>query len=172
VNVGEALEGLTGTTAARLEALYAALLAGRLDEAAFLAAAEALVLGANGAAVALADASLTHAVGASTALGLTAPTADASRVREGLLTLVGDALGAETDEAYRFARYGKGEPAAKFQDAYLDGMKRRGIRGYRRVLSPGACELCQWLRKDGYVYPSEKSFHKHVGCTCYPEPVR
>lgn len=38
--------------------------------------------------------------------------------------------------------------------------------GWRRGLMPGACQLCEWLEKDGYVYPPERKMHHHTGCRC------
>ena len=44
-------------------------------------------------------------------------------------------------------------------------------RGYIRELNAGACELCQWLYKDGHIYPAGQSMHQHKGCQCRQRTV-
>lgn len=45
------------------------------------------------------------------------------------------------------------------------------IRGYRRGINPGCCELCFWLWKEGKVYPIDQPMHRHTGCRCVPVPT-
>lgn len=45
------------------------------------------------------------------------------------------------------------------------------IRGYRRGVNPGCCELCFWLWKEGRVYDIDQPMHRHVGCRCVPVPT-
>lgn len=45
------------------------------------------------------------------------------------------------------------------------------VRGYRRGVNPGCCELCFWLYKEGYVYPIDQPMHRHTGCRCVPVPT-
>lgn len=167
------MEGLSTETAARLVSLYQALVEGLMTPQEFLALASALVARANVQAYTLADLSLAAAATAATrrpvaALGVAPPADDLQRIVKGLRTL----LEAEDDVPMRIERYGRSEPANAAQDGYVEAMRRRGIvEGYVRVLNPGACELCYWLWKEGYVYPKDKSFHRHTGCMCYPQPV-
>lgn len=172
----EAISRLSGDTEARLLRLYDALLAGTLTGEEFTAYAVALVGRANATAYGLADASLLAAVEtsssrASAALGLAPPASDADRLRKGVSTLLAALNADDEPDVARVARYGRSEPISAMQDAYVEGMTRRGLPGYRRVLSPGACELCHWLYRDGYVYPADKPFHRHGGCACHPEPI-
>lgn len=45
------------------------------------------------------------------------------------------------------------------------------VRGYRRGINPGCCELCFWLWKEGRVYPIDQPMHRHIGCRCVPVPT-
>lgn len=42
---------------------------------------------------------------------------------------------------------------------------------YTRGLERGHCELCFWLWKEGYEYPTSTYFYMHPGCVCHPVPV-
>ena len=167
----DSIVALSSATEKKLLELYARYSSGALSADAFSAAVIAIVGRANAAAYGLADLSLAAAVeaaqGSTTALGLTPPVDDAERLALGVATL----LAADGDITERIARYGRSEPVSAFQDAYVDGLQRRKIPGYVRVLSPGACQLCQWLNKEDYVYPAGQSFHRHEGCTCHPQPT-
>lgn len=167
----DAILSLSESTERKLLDLYARYRSGALSADTFSAAVVALVGRANAAAYGLADLSLAAAVeaaqGSTVALGLTPPVDDEARLALGVATM----LAADEDITERIARYGRSEPVSAFQDAYVSGMQTRKIPGYVRVLSPGACELCQWLHKDGYVYPAGQSFHRHEGCTCHPSPT-
>ena len=171
----DATDRLSSTTEKRLVSLFEDYSAGRLTEQEFRAVALALIERARAQGVALADLSLAAAVTqqtrvATSTLGLSLPADDSARLLEGLGTLLARAA-ADEDPLLRIARYGRSEPASAVQDGFVDGLRQRKIPGYTRELSPGACQLCQWLRKDGYVYPAEKSFHKHEGCLCHPAPA-
>lgn len=45
------------------------------------------------------------------------------------------------------------------------------VKGYTRGLESGACQLCVWLAKEGYVYPDKQPMHRHTGCLCHPKPA-
>lgn len=72
----------------------------------------------------------------------------------------------------RVGRLVAGEALSTLQQSVVDGYARHGVGGYTRGLSAKACELCVWLYKDGYVYPTGQPMHKHPGCTCVPIPTR
>lgn len=169
-----AFMGHASATADRLVTLYAALSAETLTQAEFIDLAALLVGRAQAQAWALADVALATAITAETgaavpALGLLAPD-ETPRLRDGLSTLL-SVVDPEAPDL-RVARYGRAETAGAFQDGYSAGMReRREVRGYRRVLNVKACELCHWLYKGGHVYPADKSFHRHPGCGCHPQPV-
>ena len=81
------------------------------------------------------------------------------------------------DPTPRVSRFARTEPLAAAGDAYDEAVRRSPhVRGYRRGLSPTACELCAWLAKRhldpaGYIYRADRPMHRHKGCTCYPIPV-
>jgi hypothetical protein len=168
----DAILSLSESTEKKLLDLYARYRSGALSADAFSAAVIAIVGRANAVAYGLADLSLAAAVeaaqGSTTALGLLPPADDEARLALGVATLL---AAADEDLTERIARYGRSEPVSAFQDAYVDGLQRRKIPGYVRVLSPGACQLCQWLNKEDYVYPAGQRFHRHEGCTCHPSPT-
>jgi len=175
VTFGDAVEELTTRTERRLVALFERFLAEEITAEVFRAQAVALVGVARARAIGLADVGLAAAVEAeykrpTPVLGLTPPSDDAERLAKGITTLL-EALADDGDVVARIARYGRSEPAEALQTAYVDGMRLRKIPGYSRGLNPGACQLCVWLRKEGYVYPAEANFHRHTGCTCYPIPA-
>lgn len=169
-----AFMGHADAVASRLVGLHAALLAGVLSRDEFIERAALLVGAAHARMYALADASLAAWLSAETAravpaLGLIAPD-ETPGLRDGLATLL--AVVDEDSPARRVARFGRAETAGAFQDGYSAAMReRREVGGYVRVLNSGACELCVWLWRGGYVWPAGKSFHKHPGCGCHPGPV-
>lgn len=81
------------------------------------------------------------------------------------------------DPTPRVSRFARTEPLTAAGDAYDEAVRRSPhVRGYRRGLSPTACELCTWLAKRhldpaGYIYRADRPMHRHKGCTCYPIPV-
>lgn len=167
-----ALDRLTTATAARIERLYAAFHAGDIGADEFLARATVLVGASRARALALADVSLAAAVMAHerrpvSVLGLTLPDDDRERLHGGLSTLLQE----HAEPALALVRFARSESAKAFQRGYVDAMRGRGITAYVRVLSPGACELCQWLAQDGAELPSETDFAEHTGCMCHPSPV-
>lgn len=170
-----AFMGQADVVGSRLVDLHARYLAGLLSLDDFIDAAVLMLQAAQGAMYGLADASLAAWASAETleaipALGITPPD-NAAGLREGLVTLLG-VVDEEAPEA-RIARMGRSEVAGAFQDGYSEAMRERAdlVGGYVRVLNAGACQLCRWLYRDGYVWPAYKSFHRHPGCGCHPGPV-
>jgi hypothetical protein len=93
-----------------------------------------------------------------------------ARIADALRTTIADPDAASLVK--RLERLTYSDPLAIAQSALTDSMKRhKQITGYVRVLNNEACELCQWLAKDGYVYPSEQPMHQHPGCLCTARPV-
>lgn len=63
-------------------------------------------------------------------------------------------------------------PVNATNESFRRAMKRDSrADGYSRGLEGSACELCQWLYKDGYVYPVNKPMYRHPGCVCSQVPV-
>lgn len=63
------------------------------------------------------------------------------------------------------------EPIQAAQAGYQAELQSEGIKGYRRLINPDACQICFWLWKEGYVYPITKSMWRHTGCRCVPVPT-
>lgn len=118
---------------------------------------------------------LAEYAGAMTELGLapTAPTVPASSPAPGHLETAAQTAITDPDTAgMRLARLAVSETAAAFQRATGELLAADSrITGYRRGLNAGACELCLWLYKDGYVYPTGQPMHRHTGCQCVQEPT-
>lgn len=113
--------------------------------------------------------------GAMAELGLSpsAPTTPASTPALGHLeTAARTSISDPGQAAVRLARLAMSETAAAFQRATGELLAAdTRITGYRRGLNAGACELCLWLYKDGYVYPTDQPMHRHTGCQCVQEPT-
>lgn len=158
----------------RLVGLHAAYLAGLLTVDEFIDAAALLIGSSQAAMYGLADVSLTSWLTQETGeavptLGISPPD-NGPGLRDGLATLL--AVVDPEDPVLRVARFGRSETAGAFQDGYVAAMSERPeVGGYVRVLNAGACQLCQWLYKDGRVWPASKAFYKHTGCGCHPGPV-
>ncbi|GAB2497167.1 hypothetical protein GCM10027063_40470 [Promicromonospora xylanilytica] len=171
----DAVENLTSDSERRLVALFEKFRAGEITAAQFQAVAVPLVGAARARGIALADLGLAAAYEAeyrtpTPVLGLQAPAGDPERLAKGLSTLLEADTGAD-EYVSRVARYGRSEPAAAMQDSYIEGMKVRKVPGFTRGLNAGACQLCVWLYKSGYVYPVDAGFHRHTGCTCHIVPA-
>lgn len=169
-----AFMGRADAVGERLVRLHDAYLAGLMTVDEFIDAAALLIGAAQAQMWGLADASLAAWLTTETgvvvpALGISPPD-NGPGLREGLSALL--AVVDPEDPAARVARMGRAETAGAFQDGYSEAMRERPeVGGYVRVLNAGACELCHWLYRDGYVWPAGKSFHRHPGCGCHPGPV-
>ena len=80
-------------------------------------------------------------------------------------------LDAAEDPLPRLRRLTVSEHLDSLQQGVIGAYNSHGVRGYTRGLSAKACELCVWLYKGGYVYPSDRPMHRHPGCTCVPIPA-
>ncbi len=104
------------------------------------------------------------------ALGLTVTSEHAERLTKAAATATG-LLDTTEDPMPRLNRLAVAEPLDALQQGTLSAYSGHGVTGYTRGLSGSACKLCHWLYKDGYVYPTSKTMHRHPGCTCVPIPV-
>ncbi|WP_367582286.1 hypothetical protein [Tsukamurella tyrosinosolvens] len=82
------------------------------------------------------------------------------------------------DLTVQLDRIGRNEPTEAAQQQLVHTYSGHGVRGYRRRLNAGACELCVWLQKKhldpegiGFIYPSSRPMHRHTGCRCTPVPA-
>lgn len=142
----------------------------------FITLGTALILRAEARAVALADLALALEVSRQTrtavaplGLGLTA--ADRAATRGAMQTLTTRLT--ETDNprarAVRLARGRTTQTGGKYYDVGLRDHPE--VRGWTRGTSPGACELCGWLYRDGFVFSADTPMYRHPGCTCVPIPT-
>lgn len=175
------LTALGAATESKVLRLFDRYVDGNLTPRQFVATTATVIAKANGRAVAMADLSLASTLSAKlgvpiTALGLIPPAGDIDRLLKAATTLV-EVIDETPDPRARVARLGRVEPLDAAGTAYSEAIKRSGhVSGYRRGVSPGACELCNWLAKTnldpaGYIYPANKPMNRHKGCTCTQIPV-
>jgi len=99
------------------------------------------------------------------------PPDDLERLTEAARTL-NAALDATPDPRARVARLARSEPLTAAQRAYGEAMAASPhVSGWRRGLSPAACQLCRWWARDGRVFPADHPMPHHKGCTCTPIPI-
>lgn len=105
------------------------------------------------------------------------PEAELARLASAAASLV-SGLDSGGDLTAQLERLGRNEPAAAAQQQALHTYAGHDVKGYRRHLNAGACELCQWLVKAhldpegiGFIYPTNKPMHRHTGCRCTPVPA-
>ncbi|UYM04216.1 hypothetical protein [Solicola gregarius] len=105
-------------------------------------------------------------------LGLSLPddVAEVQRLTKAVTTL-SEALDDPESLEPRVVRVARSEPVNAMQQGVVRAYAEHGVGGYRRGLDADPCPLCQWLYKDGYVYPGGTPFHRHPGCQCEPVPV-
>lgn len=154
---------------------YRAFLAGNLSRDETIRYIASAIAVANGQAAALADLALAAEIMAALGeaipvVGLT-PADDVERLTKAATTVLTVAEASEVPEAI-ISRLARSEPLETAARSYGDAMIRSGrTRGWRRQLSAGACQLCQWWSRDGRIWPAEHPFQHHKGCTCTPKPV-
>lgn len=170
------LNGVGDKASKALRSLFAAWQAGQIDTATFGLAIVHVVTGANAYGRAVGDAFAAAAVqtylqAPAVPTGTPPPPDEQDRLSKAANTLTA-ALAGPDDLTDRLERLGRAEPAQAAQQAALNTYAANGVDGYTRGLDSGACELCVWLYKDGYTYPTDKSFHRHTGCRCSPIPTK
>lgn len=145
---------------------------GRLDEQALTTAISSLLASANSYGRHYGDVFATSVLRltdpAAVSAGALAPADELERLGKAASTLV-SALGEDGIED-RLTRIGNAEPAHAAQQVVVQTYAENGVAGYTRGVNVGACELCQWLYKDGYVYPTGQAMHQHAGCRCVAIP--
>lgn len=169
----DTLTRLADTVVEKVLAVFTAWLAGRIERNDAIAVIASLIATGNARAVTLADVSLAatltveldESVGA---LGLLPPDDDLDRLSKGATTL----LDIDDVTEARIERFARSEPLEAAANAYSDAVAAsEHVAGWRRGLSPSACQLCQWWSRDGRVWPAEHKMPTHKGCTCTPIPV-
>lgn len=166
----ELLDLVAGNSETRVRQVWAQWAAGEVDDAEAMAALVSIVGNANATAAALADtavaATLTRRTGElHSPLGL-APGDESERLTRAAGTLLARVVDTPDPEG-RAGRFGRCEPLDTAQRTFgeaLDAVEE--VIGWRRWIAPDACELCTWLEKDGYVYPTSRKMHHHTGCRC------
>lgn len=164
----ETLDKLAATAEAQVLAAFDSWQEGLIGYADFLAVADAYLTAAGHRATALADTALAAFLTANTGkavptLGLLPPEVDHRPELATIAAMTGVVL------ADRFATHARATTLATAQDAYSEGITRRGIPGWTRVLNGGACPLCQDLA--GPVLPGSVPMYHHKGCGCTQQPV-
>lgn len=163
---------LADSTGDRVVALWALFRAGELSREEFRRFSSAAIALANVQGVVLADLGLTAEVSRqlgrrAAPLGLrpTAVQVDRARIRASL-----DRIVDEDGSDLQFHRLGRSEPLLTVASSVQEGMKRRDVGGWTRVLTGGSCQLCEgWA--DGAVRPVTVHMARHVGCDCIQMPV-
>lgn len=91
---------------------------------------------------------------------------------DGLQKAVATIAASDLDTVMQLRRLATAEVMEAAGNGYQKAMKGyKQIKGYTRGLDSGACELCRWLYKDGFVYPADQKMHRHKGCLCHPVPT-
>jgi hypothetical protein len=144
---------------------------GRITKPQFVQLAAALILQANGKAVALADLSLsaelyrltgdTHAP-----LGILPRGYDQPRLQRGVETLL-VAFEAGEDIDARLTRFASNAPLGAATDAYSEGVKQStAVEGYVRQMDSNPCQLCRYWWREGRIWPKDHRMPHHKGCAC------
>lgn len=166
----DVLDLVAADAEAKVRAIWEQWTAGALTQQETVLALAGVVGNANATAAALADtavaATATRLLGALQQPAGITPGDESERLMKAAQTLTERAADTPSP-ADRVGRFGRCEPLDTAQRVYGEAMRANGhVVGWQRALSPGACELCQWLEKDGHVYPPERPMHHHTGCRC------
>lgn len=80
--------------------------------------------------------------------------------------------GPVADMPLALERMGFNSPVRSTTESFRRAMIKDGrSEGYIRGLESTACEICQWIYKDGHVYPVDKPMWRHPGCVCAQVPI-
>jgi hypothetical protein len=173
VSLTDTMANLGRATERQVVALHARYEAGDLDEARFVTLAVAVLVRAKARGVALADLALAAALTVLrrypvATVGLELPTGAQRNAQEAVrTTLASDPY--RTDPAAAVAVLARSEVFATTQDAYADGMRRRGVGYWERVPNADACPVCQDLSEG--VVAADVQMWRHKGCGCVQRPV-
>lgn len=148
-----------------IEGLYTRHLAGDFTAAEFQSMAATLVSQVNAKGAVIAELTLGGYGGGL----ISTPVQDVSeRVMEALDTI----LGSDLDTAMQLRRLANNEAINSASSAFSEAIKQSpDVEGYTRGVESDACELCQWLNKDDFVFPAAQEMSTHPGCLCHPIPA-
>lgn len=99
----------------------------------------------------------------------TAHFTDVERLRQAVASILRNRAADTPMQLRRLAIAEAAETAAFTYGDALQGDER--VVGWRRVLNPGACQLCRWWSRNGRVWPAAHPIPRHKGCTCSQQPV-
>ena len=159
---------------AQVAATASAYLAGGMAKTRFIETAAAQVYAANLAATAYADTAVTAwrlaTVGLpTTTLGLLPPAEEQERLVRAFATITAHMQGMSAFVEERSKRVASSEPLQRGHRAYQEGLRRRGVEHWRRIVMPDACEKCAPLAGD--LHPIDHDFTDHPGCRCTLAPA-
>ena len=167
----DSLTKLRNSTDAKVLEAWRVYGLGRITKPQFVQLAAAVIMQANGKAVALADLSLsaellkltgdTHAP-----LGVLPKAYDQPRLEKGVQTLLDDFAAGEDIDA-RLTRFAMNSPLDAATNAYSDGIKQaQSVQGYVRQMDANPCQLCRYWWREGRIWPKDHSMPHHKGCAC------
>lgn len=142
----------------------------------FTVLAVALLLRAEGAAVALSDLAVAIELSrrmrkAVPTLGLTLDRSRTDAIEKAVGTLV-ERLPDTPDPQARAVRLARGRTTQTAGHAFDTAMKSRPeITGYTRGLTATPCKICIALYNNGATWPPDQPMSRHPGCTCVPIPI-
>lgn len=169
----EQIRSLGELAAGQVEVIFTSWQEGRLTTQEAVDLLAAFIAGANSRAVALADlalaATLMQQMGVPVpTVGLTPPVGDAERLHKAAATI----LSIPDVTLERVQRLARAEPLDAASTAFSRGIKKSPhVKGWVRSVSGSGCELCDWWRRDGQVWPADHPMPTHKGCTCSQIPV-
>lgn len=159
-------------TAKIIEGLWATHQAGGLSFEEFSATATRVLVSAQAKGVAISELTL---AGYFQQAGLAVPAFQGLQAvdsTDGLSKAVNTIAASELDTVMQLKRLATAEVFEAAGNGYQKAMQRqKRVKGYTRGLDSGACELCRWLYKDGFVYLAEQPMNRHKGCLCHPVPA-
>lgn len=166
------VKGLAERTSAALEGLWVRHKEGALSADEFQRTAAVMLSTARARGVAIAELTLggylQQALGRVPAFVGVATADTADRLTKAVATIASS----ELDTAMQLTRLAVSEVLDAASTGFSSAIKSHpAVKGYTRGVEADACELCTWLYKDGYVYPSEQPMDTHTGCMCHPVPV-
>ena len=170
----EILQRLSASQQERVRVAFASFEEGLLTSSEFVEVVTNIILAGNAHAYSLGAASVRSLVEAKVgAVEITPAVAtphhlDNARIQTALTTV----MASELDTLMQVQRIADNEPKQAAADGSGDVLAAsERVTGWTRALDSKACELCQWLYKDGYVYPADRPMTRHTGCVCSQDPV-
>lgn len=168
---------LGGRAQTRALALLADYRAGTIDADTLRELVAGMIATVNAQGVLLGETVLAGYLETATGQPVTIAPADAAHFTdtERLAGAVATCLASDTDELVdtRLGRLAHSEPIDATQHGYAEAMRSRPdlVRGWTRELDSSACQLCQWWRRGGQVWPLGHAMPTHKGDCCTQRPV-